>query len=108
MIEADGDNRMSMVLRRRDAAKELERKLARIVLETGSDHPKEAKAKEKEPGDAAALRGVPLIGAMGGAIRYTRADAVIDLMDDRRRPLKDLLGSGCEGVPVLEPKKKVS
>ena len=67
---------MSLILRRYDAHAERlhdERRIARIVIETGGTAPDPKHAGATAPGDTRKLRGIPAIGrGVGGAIPGTR------------------------------------
>jgi hypothetical protein len=92
---------LTTALRRSGESKVTERRLAKFAV-AGDDSAAQT-AKAKAPADDAGRRGVPLIGAMGGAIRSTRPDAMIAAMDTRRG-CSDLLGDGLDGIPFLEVK----
>jgi hypothetical protein len=66
-----GSDHLLLAAKRKREELEWERKLGRIMLETGLALPRSSPAKL--PGDPDALRGIPMVGrGIGGAMRGTK------------------------------------
>lgn len=77
-----GSNPLIRWLKQRKMEAVMARKVARIAIETGGELPS---SKSKLPGDAAALRGIPIQGkGIGGAMRDTKPEDAL-LMKEKRR-----------------------
>jgi hypothetical protein len=93
------NDQVSKFLARRQQTMSLEGDLGRTVIAQDRDA---QTAHAKAPATDEQRRGVPLIGAMGGAVRDTRPDTALHLMGRRRGRIEEVLGTGLEGIPFQE------